>query len=130
MNEYTDLTTLNLDDCNVTYSPYVGKGYPVFIHRTRTIVARDAEDVLIVRFCVAMIPKLEELDRAIEREWSWVRDPLLSWPDGMAFGPDDGIYVTINQLHLAAPFNKGEDLSQPPYMLVRIMGGRPLPPKD
>lgn len=63
------------------------------------------------------------------RYTTWLRDPLLSWPDGMAFGPDGGIYLTVNQLHLAASFNKGEDKSVPPYMLVRIMGGRPLEPK-
>ena len=74
MNEYTDLTTLNLDDCNVTYSPYVGKGYPVFIHRTRTIVARDTEDVMIVRFCVAMIPVLDAIDRGTMERWQLVRE--------------------------------------------------------
>lgn len=57
---------------------------------------------------------------------TWLRDPLLLWPDGMAFGPDQAIYVTINQLYLAAPFNKGEEKSEPPYMVVRIVGGRPM----
>lgn len=70
----TSHAALNLDDCNVTYSPYVGKGYPVFIHRTRTIVARDTEDVMIVRFCVAMIPKLEKIDREMMERWQTVRD--------------------------------------------------------
>ena len=60
---------------------------------------------------------------------TWLRDPLMSWPDGLAFGPDDGVYVTTNQLHLSAPFNKGEDKSVPPYMILRLMGGRPLPEK-
>ncbi len=57
---------------------------------------------------------------------TWIRDPLLSWPDGMDFGPDGGMYVTVNQLHLAAPFNGGEDKSTPPYMIVKITGGRPM----
>lgn len=63
------------------------------------------------------------------RYTTWLRDPLLVWPDGLAFGPDDGVYVTINQLHLAGVFHKGEEKSTPPYMIVRIMGGRPLEKK-
>ena len=60
---------------------------------------------------------------------TWLRDPLLSWPDGLAFGPDNAIYLTVNQLHLAAMFNKGEDMSEPPYIIARIVGGRPLEKK-
>jgi len=45
---------------------------------------------------------------------------LLSWPDGMSFGPDGYIYVVANQLHLSAPFNRGQDLSKPPFYLLRF----------
>ncbi len=45
---------------------------------------------------------------------------LLSWPDGMAFGPDGYVYVVANQLHLSAPFNRGKDLSVPPYYVLRF----------
>jgi sugar lactone lactonase YvrE len=58
---------------------------------------------------------------------TWLRDPLLVWPDGLCFGPDQAIYVTVNQLHLASIFNRGEEKSTPPYMILRIIGGRPLP---
>ncbi len=44
----------------------------------------------------------------------------LSWADGFGFGPDNYIYVTINQLHLSPALNQGEDRSQPPYYLLRF----------
>jgi len=47
-------------------------------------------------------------------------EALLSWPDGMAFGPDGYVYVVANQLHLSPAFNRGEDLSTPPYYLLRF----------
>ena len=48
------------------------------------------------------------------------QDDLLSWTDGMAFGPDDYIYVTVSQLHNSPPLNNGKDSSQPPFYLVRF----------
>lgn len=45
---------------------------------------------------------------------------LLSWPDGMSFGPDGYIYVVTNQLHLSPVFNLGKNLSTLPYYLVRF----------
>ena len=47
-------------------------------------------------------------------------EQLLSWPDGMAFGPDGYVYVVANQLHLSPMFNRGEDLSTPPYYVLRF----------
>jgi len=44
----------------------------------------------------------------------------LSWPDGMAFGPDGYVYVVANQLHLSPAFNRGKDVSAPPYYLLRF----------
>ena len=31
----------------------------------------------------------------------------ISWPDGFAVGPDNQIYVTINELHLSPALNSG-----------------------
>ena len=45
---------------------------------------------------------------------------LLVWPDGMSFGPDGYIYVVVNQLHLSPVFNKGKNLSTPPYYVLRF----------
>ncbi len=47
-------------------------------------------------------------------------DELLSWPDGFAVGPDNYIYLTVNQLHRSPPLNGGEDGSMPPYRILRF----------
>lgn len=47
-------------------------------------------------------------------------DELLSWTDGMAFSPDDYVYVTISQLHNSPSLNNGENDFQPPFYLVRF----------
>ena len=48
------------------------------------------------------------------------QDDLLSWTDGMAFGPDNYVYVTVSQLHNSPPLNNGENDSNPPFYLVRF----------
>ena len=48
------------------------------------------------------------------------QDEALSWTDGFGFGPDNHIYVTVNQLHRSPFLNQGEDISQPPYYLLRF----------
>lgn len=48
------------------------------------------------------------------------QDDLLNWTDGMAFGPDDYIYVTVSQLHNSPPLNNGQNDSNPPFHLVRF----------
>ena len=47
-------------------------------------------------------------------------DELLSWTDGMAFGADNYIYVTVSQLQNSPPLNNGKDDSKPPFYLVRF----------
>ncbi|NEP63211.1 MAG: hypothetical protein F6K31_40950 [Symploca sp. SIO2G7] len=44
----------------------------------------------------------------------------LSWTDGFGFGPDNYIYVTVNQLHRSPTLNQGQNFSQPPYYLIRF----------
>ncbi|MEO1091432.1 MAG: L-dopachrome tautomerase-related protein [Pseudomonadota bacterium] len=44
----------------------------------------------------------------------------LSWPDGFAYGPDDKIYVTVNELHRSPPLNEGEDGSQGEFKIMRF----------
>ncbi|HEX3395821.1 MAG TPA: L-dopachrome tautomerase-related protein [Steroidobacteraceae bacterium] len=47
-------------------------------------------------------------------------DPRISWPDGIAVGPDGAIYVTSSQFHRSAPFNGGTDARRPPFGLFRL----------
>ncbi|MDJ0926606.1 MAG: L-dopachrome tautomerase-related protein [Gammaproteobacteria bacterium] len=49
------------------------------------------------------------------------RDEMrLRWPDSLAFGPDNYVYVVSNQLHLSAPFNRGKNLAEPPFYVLRF----------
>lgn len=59
-----------------------------------------------------------------------VEDPRLQWPDGLARGPDDWIYVGVNQLDLHPALNRGREESRPPYRVLRIRLRRETPPRD
>ncbi|MBI1274346.1 hypothetical protein GC177_00035 [bacterium] len=56
-------------------------------------------------------------------------DELLNWPDSIAIGPDNKLYVASNQLHRSAFFNHGQESGQPPYRIVSIRrpGSRQAP---
>lgn len=46
---------------------------------------------------------------------------LLSWPDGLSFGPDGRLYATVNQLHRHAPLSGGRDRVKPgEFYVVRV----------
>ncbi len=45
-------------------------------------------------------------------------DDNIIWPDGFAYGPDDKIYFTINQLHLSPVLNDGKDDSSDSYQIM------------
>lgn len=47
-------------------------------------------------------------------------DPRLLWPDTFSIGPDQYLYVIVNQLHRQAKFHYGKDLRQKPYSLLRL----------
>ncbi|AZJ44559.1 major royal jelly family protein [Bacillus amyloliquefaciens] len=47
-------------------------------------------------------------------------DPRILWPDTFSIGPDEYLYVIVNQLHRQARFHYGKDLRQKPYSLLRI----------
>ena len=47
-------------------------------------------------------------------------DPRILWADTLSIGPDQYLYVIVNQLHRQARFHYGRDLRQKPYSLLRI----------
>ena len=49
-----------------------------------------------------------------------VHDPRLLWPDTLSLALDGYLYVTANQLHRQARYQKGKDLRRKPYTLFRI----------
>ncbi|MEU0153143.1 L-dopachrome tautomerase-related protein [Micromonospora fulviviridis] len=48
-----------------------------------------------------------------------LRDPRLLWPDTMSVAADGHLYVTANQLHRQAKYQRGRDLRRKPYALFR-----------
>lgn len=45
---------------------------------------------------------------------------LLSWPDGLALSPDGYLYIVADQLHNKPYWNNNQNLSKPPYYVLRI----------
>ncbi len=43
------------------------------------------------------------------------QDPRILWPDTFPIGPDQYLYVIVNQLHRQSRFHYGKDLRQKPY---------------
>ncbi|MCM3587763.1 major royal jelly family protein [Mesobacillus maritimus] len=55
-------------------------------------------------------------------------DPRILWPDTFSIGPDQYLYVIVNQLHRQARFHYGKDLREKPYSLLRMkIGELPAP---
>ena len=54
--------------------------------------------------------------------------PVLSWPDGFSFGPDNWLYVTNSSLHRVLLKNRQAILAAGPYRILRFKvseGGLP-----
>ncbi|KAI9130959.1 L-dopachrome tautomerase-related protein [Acaryochloris sp. CCMEE 5410] len=47
-------------------------------------------------------------------------DQTLSWPDGLAIGPDGYVYGTVNQLHKSPPLNGGNNDAIAPFLVIRF----------
>lgn len=58
-------------------------------------------------------------------------DPRLSWPDGVALGPDRTVYVTSSQFHRSAIFSGGVDRRKAPFgppPMVQLIQQSKMPP--
>ena len=55
----------------------------------------------------------------------WIQDEHLAWPDGMSFGPDGMLYVTLSQIHRSGRLNAGKAEPVAPYTIIRV---QPLAP--
>jgi sugar lactone lactonase YvrE len=54
-------------------------------------------------------------------QWETIaHDPRLLWPDTLSLATDGHLYVTANQLHRQARYQKGQDFRSKPYTLFRI----------
>ena len=48
------------------------------------------------------------------------KDQRIVWPDGFAYGPDDYIYFTVNELHRSPVLNGGDNASQGEFKVMRF----------
>jgi sugar lactone lactonase YvrE len=66
--------------------------------------------------------------RNSDKMWeTLVYDSRLLWPDTLSLATDGYLYVTANQLHRQARYNKGKDLRVKPYTIFRIqINARPV----
>lgn len=53
----------------------------------------------------------------------FAQDARLNWPDNVYFGPDQYIYVSVNQLDSTPAFTGKKDSGQPPYFILKIFAG-------
>ena len=61
------------------------------------------------------------LRRHPDGKWDTVtHDPRLLSPDTLSLAADGYLYVTANQLHREARYQKGRDLRRKPYTLFRV----------
>lgn len=44
----------------------------------------------------------------------------ISWPDGFAYGPDNKVYVTVNELHRSPVLNGGVDATKGVFSIMRF----------
>lgn len=65
---------------------------------------------------------IDQLDAAGQLK-PLVRDNRLIWADGVQFGPESWLYISVNQLHLTSAFTGGADRGQPPYRIMRVWTG-------
>lgn len=54
---------------------------------------------------------------------SIVRDDRLQWPQSIHLGPDQCLYISVNQLHTTAAFTGQADEGQPPYYILKVYTG-------
>lgn len=53
-----------------------------------------------------------------------ILDPRITWPGGLAIGPDGNLHFFSSQLHRTPFFNSGKDITAPPFYIFKA---RPLP---
>ena len=53
----------------------------------------------------------------------FIRDPRLAWPDGIQFGANSSLYISVNQLNTTPAFTGGADEGKAPYYILRTDTG-------
>ncbi len=73
----------------------------------------------LTRHAIVVIPPQGKSARE-RKPQVFVQDSLLSWPDGLAFGPDQRLYFYCSQIDQSSWFNHGQDRTQGPFRVYRV----------
>lgn len=61
-----------------------------------------------------------QFDPKTEKSSVLVEDKKLQWPDTLAWGPDQWLYVTTSQIHRTPKYNSGESKLEEPFRVYRF----------
>lgn len=134
--------TVSADNNTVFYGPMCGLGYYALDARPLRGGASDAEVAASIRriankpVCDGIATDAEgnhfltnlgensidriDADGVLTR---LVQDDRLIWADGVRFGPDGWLYISVNQLNRSPLFSGGGEEGVPPYYIMRVNTG-------
>ncbi len=67
---------------------------------------------------------LMRVDPRTAKSITVIADEKLQWPDTLAWGPEDWLYVTTSQIHRMPKYNRGKSKLEDPFSVYRLKLGK------